>query len=410
LRTLGADTSAADALGRLPVSYCQDGSSAAAIRAELVDPALDFLMRAARQSDEASCNTLGYAGMLGYLSVRQCVDVHAGDCWTPLMEAIVCGNMVFAGALARGGADIHRGDARGMSAMFWAHALFGRDVAESLAAQQLETQPMPAQSKVVSCKDGELQVSAEAFVWMESNFPIVAAGAVPCATLADALRSQGLDVIGNHALSLQGQSESVPCALLNESESAALERLGVAAQKSIGDALILEVSFDGPRQSRDEAGGHCDKSQAQLSTQARMANGSGPRQVNEVCSDLSLASVHRQYVACEIVDFLRKLPENHQIPGKLLAQARLAAIRMVASGAQLRLQHAFLLHVFCADVTLLNFTNAALDRGDLTDVLESFISTLHDAMQELQLLEKDATVFRLVPGQFDPETYSKGNY
>lgn len=395
LRTLGADTAAKDVFGRLPVSYCQDGKMGAAIRAELVDPALDFLMLAARQGGEASCKSLSFAGLLGYLSVRQCVDVHSGDFWTPLMEAVVSGNVAFAHALARAGADVHRGDARGMSAVFWAHALFGRDAAASLAsAQALDSQPM--QSSVVKCKDGELQVSAEALTWMQDNFPEVAAKAVSCATLAVTLRAQGLKVI-NDEDACSRQPEGAPCALLSEMESSALNRLHAAAQSSVGDAMILELTFDRQQQAHDLASGQCRA--AEIHLPARRACMPHP----------GIANMHYRNGACEVVDFFRKMPTDHQIPGSQLALARLAAMRVVASGANLGLQQAFLLHVFTVDAKLLNFTNAVLHAGETTDSVASFVSTLHNALQQLPTVERDTTVFRLIPGHFEPETYSEGS-
>lgn len=140
-----------------------------------------------------------------------------------------------------------------------------------------------------------------------------------------------------------------------------------------------------------------------------MANGFGPKQTSRVSPDHSVATVQQQHAACEVVDFFRKLPGNHSIPVTLLGQARLAAIRMVASGVNSRLQHAFLLHTFCADVTLLNFINEALHAGELTNVLLSFMSTLLGALQELPLVKRDTAVFRLVPAHFEAETYSKGS-
>lgn len=396
LRTLGADMVAVDVFGRLPVSYCQDGKIGAAIRAELVDPALDLLMLAARQGDEASCKSLSFAGLLGYLSVRQCVDVHSGDFWTPLMEAVVTGNMAFAHALARAGADVHRGDARGMSAVFWAHALLGRDAAETLAAsaQALDSRSISKQCNVIKCKDGELRVSVEALMWMQDNFPEVAAKAVSCATLAVTLRAQGLNVITDGEVSSR-HSESAPCTLLSEPESSALNRLTAAAQTSVGDALILEVTFQ--QQAHDVASGRCGAVEVHLA--ARRA----------CMPDQGTANVHCQNGACEVVDFFRKLPTDHKIPGSQLAQARLAAIRLVASGSNLGLQQAFLLHVFTVDATLRNFTNAILHAGDATDVVAAFVSTLHSALQKLPTVARDTTVFRLIPGPFEPETYSEGN-
>lgn len=396
LRTLGADMAVVDVFGRLPVSYCRDGKIGAAIRAELVDPALDFLMLAARQGDDASCKSLSFAGLLGYLSVRQCVDVHSGDFWTPLMEAVVSGNMAFAHALARAGADVHRGDARGMSAVFWAHALLGRDAAESLAAsaQPLHPQSVSKQCNVVKCKDGELQVSAEALTWMQDNFPEVAAKAVSCATLAVTLRAQGLNAITDEAVSSR-QSESAPCTMLSEKESSALSRLHAAAQSSVGDALILEVTFQ--QHALGVPSGGCRAAEVHLP--ARRASMPHPCTMN----------MHYQNGACEVVDFFRKLPADHQIPGSQLAQARLAAIRLVASGSNLGLQQAFLLHAFTADATLRNFTNAILHAGDATDAVATFVSTLHTALQQLPTVERDETVFRLIPGPFEPETYSEGS-
>lgn len=137
-----------------------------------------------------------------------------------------------------------------------------------------------------------------------------------------------------------------------------------------------------------------------------MAIGSGPTQSSAASPNPSLAAIQQKH--CVVVDFLRKMPKNQQIPGEQLTQARLAAIRMIASGAKLRLQHAFLLHVFTAGTELLSFINTALRAGELTADLASFCSTLHDALQQLPMVEQDTTVYRLVPGDFEPETYSEG--
>merc|ERR1719267_424486 len=98
--------------------------------------------------------------------------------------------MAFAGALVRAGADVHRGDARGLSALFWAQALRGCDTAAALAARQRKG-AQPAMWHGARCKDGVLRVEAGAWAWMETNFPPVAAAAVTCATLALTLRAQG---------------------------------------------------------------------------------------------------------------------------------------------------------------------------------------------------------------------------
>ena len=53
LRSFGADALAADTAGRVAVAYAS-GASAPAVRAELLDPALQWLMEAARSTDDGA--------------------------------------------------------------------------------------------------------------------------------------------------------------------------------------------------------------------------------------------------------------------------------------------------------------------------------------------------------------------
>jgi len=163
---------------------------------------------------------------------------------------------------------------------------------------------------------------------------------------------------------------------------------------SVGDALILELAFDRQQQAHVMASGQSPAVEIHLPARGACVPHPG---------------MHFQNGACEVVDFFRKMPPHHQIPGSQLALARLAALRVVASGANLGLQQAFLLHVFTVDAKLLNFTNAVLHAGDTSDVVASFVSTLCNALQQLPTVERDTTVFRFIPGQFELETYSEGS-
>lgn len=91
LRSYKADAAILDNDGHVASFYCSEDD--AAIRRELLDPALPYLMSAARNlRDVASRDTLErYTGLTGCLSTSSCVDVDAGDGWTPLMEAVVQG-------------------------------------------------------------------------------------------------------------------------------------------------------------------------------------------------------------------------------------------------------------------------------------------------------------------------------
>ena len=98
LRSYKADATILDSNGHVASFYCSEDD--AAIRRELLDPALPYLMSAARNlRDVASRDTLErYTGLTGCLSTTSCVDVDAGDGWTPLMEAVVQGTRIYKAA------------------------------------------------------------------------------------------------------------------------------------------------------------------------------------------------------------------------------------------------------------------------------------------------------------------------
>eukprot|EP00005_Dracoamoeba_jomungandri_P009992 CAMPEP_0174262924 /NCGR_PEP_ID=MMETSP0439-20130205/16189_1 /TAXON_ID=0 /ORGANISM="Stereomyxa ramosa, Strain Chinc5" /LENGTH=1530 /DNA_ID=CAMNT_0015347969 /DNA_START=34 /DNA_END=4626 /DNA_ORIENTATION=- len=132
LKSFGADLTIKDNYGHVALYYCSDQGSGKKIKEELNDPALSYLLHAARDlTDSSSCEVVAnYAGLLGCLPARKCLDVDNGDGWTPLMEAVVCDNLPFATALTLKGADPHRKDAKGLTSVFWAHAL-EREIGET---------------------------------------------------------------------------------------------------------------------------------------------------------------------------------------------------------------------------------------------------------------------------------------
>jgi len=217
------------------------------LRSELEDPARELLMAAARlppygtEALQCAGVVAACAGCQGFADGRACVDLHDGDGWTPLLEAVV--GAVAAGkgrgalpplalALARVGADLSHvatKDARpgvptGLSALALARTLLGDAAALELAdageldASQLEEAigtevlladgvngskesprllpkllPTPP-SHVVRCKDGALALpdGSAAAAWVEANLPPAVAGAFSVAALEAALAAEGL--------------------------------------------------------------------------------------------------------------------------------------------------------------------------------------------------------------------------
>ena len=107
LREHGADVDAKDDAMSTPAAYCTDD----AVRSVLVDPALDCLMGLAgglfpASEVSAACSVLReHAGARGCLAAKTCVDLHGTDNATPLLRAILHGQVDVARVLLDLGAD-----------------------------------------------------------------------------------------------------------------------------------------------------------------------------------------------------------------------------------------------------------------------------------------------------------------
>eukprot|EP00931_Biecheleriopsis_adriatica_P089331 TRINITY_DN63485_c0_g1_i1.p1 TRINITY_DN63485_c0_g1~~TRINITY_DN63485_c0_g1_i1.p1 ORF type:complete len:1582 (-),score=251.39 TRINITY_DN63485_c0_g1_i1:49-4455(-) len=416
LRSSGADTNAKDASGSVPASYClhAEGDAAADLRAELLDPALELLLSAARKHDSQACDTLRFAGLPGYLPIRQCVDVHGGDHWTPLLEAVACGNLQFASALIRASADLHRSDSCGLSPLFWAQALHGKDA----VAKLLEHQHKPAHSVVnVQCKDGTLHVSKTALEWMDVHFPRVAAAAVPWATLALTLRAQGLEVTA----AAEVPAESCH-GCFTENDSNALARLQAARQRDVRDAMILEMHIDDEHM---ECGFACINATDQHISDlvALMQLTPAPQVIGEELSDLHTAQVLTNACTRSITELLPTFANDSTVcpqgPHHMMqhvARARHAAIRKVVSGSHaehaaepLSLQQLFVLHLLTAEQAILERTNMALSGDASLEHIASFTAAVHDAVCALPVLDVLVTVYCQIHASFNSEVYTQGN-
>jgi len=392
------------------------GDAALALRAELIDPALESLLAAARKYDEDACRTLRFAGLPGYLSVPQCLDVHSGDYWTPLLEAVACGNLDFAGALVRAGADPHRSDRHGLSPLFWARILHGRDAASKLFAQQL----VPAQCLVdVQCKDGVLHVSKSASEWMDVHFPRMAAAAVPCATLALTLKAQGLEVTAAAEVSVE---HSPSLAVLNAHETEAVARLWAAQQKDVRDAMILEMHVD---KASLEHGFACVVSSDDHihDLRALMQCFPEPALLRGELTGTDSSATFVSGRSSSLVDILQSLASNPteclhgpRVRANHLARARLATIGVVASGSVphlegLSLGQLFVLYLLREDKLFLDCANCAF-YGSQVRVMDQwgpFAASLLEALRALPVSDSSIIVYCSVRSSFKSDIYAQGN-
>lgn len=381
LRTFGADVEASDDTGCVAACYC-DGAArgAQSIRCELVDPMCEHLMAAACSADEACRSVLRFAGLPGLLPARRCLDVHMGDKWTPLMQAVVCGNIEFASCLLEADADVHREDRHGLSAMFWIKALHGQELAARLVPE-----PRSEDDHLVQCKDGELRISAEARTWMEGNFPAVAAQAVSRATLEVTLKAQGFPVL-----------ETVPgetVGLFTQSEVEALEALEEARRCNVREGLVFQCAACASSASfqegafRGTVSREVQKDRLQLALDLVPANSSS--RLSELMSggDLTIS----------VVDFLRgeRLPDS-----ACLECCSLAAVATVASPqgrGVLSLQQSLLLHSCLHEPQLLCKLNAAICGHHSLKHWRPLAKALLQALNALD--PQPATVFKLLPGR-----------
>eukprot|EP00927_Polykrikos_kofoidii_P001680 TRINITY_DN10643_c0_g2_i1.p1 TRINITY_DN10643_c0_g2~~TRINITY_DN10643_c0_g2_i1.p1 ORF type:complete len:1646 (-),score=259.23 TRINITY_DN10643_c0_g2_i1:238-5175(-) len=426
LRFSDADVNATDKFGRTPSGYCGmcgTVSDIQAIRSELVDPALDVLMEAARNHGKECCSVLSYAGLLGYLPARECVEVHGGDRWTPLMEAIACRNFEFAVTLLHTGADFRRRDCRGLSAAFWLQALYGADTVAALVEKLGQNRRSSEANGEVRCRDGVLQVGPEALAWMETNFPAVAAAVVPCATLTSTLRAKGFEVSDPEQGKTWAALSQAPLShFISEPEMEALAQIRRAAKRDVRDGMILDMRF------QDDVPVESDRRVCAFKMQ--MGNGRLSRVARDIPFELP-----KPRGDCVVVDFLQKLASDHKnwqvgkaAMTQLMASARFNAIGTLASDAlraqagstasatsavdgkeelHLTMQQAFVLHVFHQDTPILAHVQSALYAGVNLDFWTPFVAAVLDAL--LSLPPVRAEVFRFESGPFEPELFSTGS-
>jgi len=401
LRTYGADTHAEDASGKVPSYYClrAEGETLAALRAELVDPALEFLLAVARRRSDEACEVLRFAGLPGLLPVRRCVDVDSGDHWTPLLEAVTCGNLPFACALVRVGADPRRTDKHGLSPLFWAQVLHGHDAVAALAAQQPQQTPSLVD---VQCKDGFLRVTRAASEWMEAHFPAVAAASVPCATLALTLKAQGLESTAPQTSGQPFQGH------FDANETAALARLEAARRRDVRDAMLLEMRFE---QTCWEHG----KPDHQVShLQAMMQLAPAPALVTGEARSPCAAEAILQTHAGSTVDLLRVPGDSTALSQKALARARHAAIGVAASASRsssagLGMQQLLLLHLLRYEKSFLEEVNASLvGGGRSSEHWAPFAASALDAVQALPVAGASEVVYCSPGGSFDAAAHRVG--
>eukprot|EP00750_Incisomonas_marina_P032883 INCI9399.2.p1 GENE.INCI9399.2~~INCI9399.2.p1 ORF type:complete len:1872 (+),score=294.44 INCI9399.2:196-5616(+) len=459
-----ADPMAKDARGRVPAAYC-DAADSNGIRAELVDPAFGPLLAAARLSGSlnaavrAECERILrlHAGCLGYLPTCRCVDVHCGDSWTPLMEAVVVGNLDFARSLIALGADVHRCDDRGLSAAFWALAMQGPDAAGSLlkaserCLQDLRTvghngspvsqEPLSGSDdnrKVVQCSDGPVVVSSAAFSWMEGNFPPAVAAGVPASTLSLTLTAQGLgpatsevalvstpgvDSTATAATGIkQDEFSTLPCRL-SDTELRAFKYLQKVQRGDVQGGMLLNMALDlEGRTAPSDA--HTGGSRNELL--ARMAG----TVTNLTAGVEPPHPIPKPRSDCGVLGFMLTLGRNRRFwprgpssMNQLLENARRAAVGCVAAQAfeeaqcaidnsslpSMGLQHAFALHTFGANTNILAGVNDALRTGNGLDFWHPFIALVLDALQRLPPLPpSQKEVFRRVDVPFDLKDFSVG--
>ena len=477
LRNHGADIAALDDSGMTPSAYCL--ASASEIRQELVDPALDAMMAAARSVNSAEvsrCVQLvqQYTGLgPGHLSSKSCVEIHAGDKWTPLLEAVVCGNLMFACALVDVGADPYLGDARGLDAVFWSQALHGPDASDKLkqAAERsaaagismLPTLPQTGAKKLpttavhtVACKDGNIDVSRDAFEWMQTNFPPIAASAVPMAVVKLAVQAQNFHV---DAVPPVGGEDVDAAPLEGTATQLALQRLQQAAARDVRGAMLLEMSFrdiirKGTISSTaiDAASTRADDDKTTLI--ARMADGwdtvvaYDEHGTNKHPFTTQLPSPAPELsTECSVAEFFRtvlaKQPHTH-LSGpdalcRLFEGARRAAIGAVAAGTVMGAPHATLQQCFALSLLssgsfVFSGVNHSLKIGG-EELMRwaPFIWLLQGALDTLPMPNATRTpvaphsgaaveldvpmvtnagvceVYRCVPCTFDKQLYAVGN-
>jgi len=390
LRTCGADMDIDDDAGCVAASYCDTVvRGAESIRAELVDPMCEHLMAAACSADAACRGALRFAGLPGLLPARRCLDVHSGDKWTPLMQAVVCGNMEFARCLVEADADVHREDRHGLSAMFWIKALHGQELADCLVPQ-----PRREKGALVQCKDGELRISPEASAWMEGNFPPVAAQAVSCATLEVTLKAQGFET----SESTLGERAD----LFSRDEVAALEALDAARRCNVLEGLVFQCAASADSAAfREGAFGRTVSKRAQktrLQLDVDLVPVDSSSQLGELMrgGDMTIS----------VVDFLRR----ERLPSTTcLERCSLAAIASVASpygGGSLSLQQSLLLHSCLQEPQLLCKLNDAVRGHHSLQHWRPLAKTLLQALYALP--PEPATVFKLLPGCGE-DTFEDGN-
>lgn len=388
LRTFGADTDAVDYAGCVAVSYCDSaGDEAESIQAELVDPACEHLMAVACGGDVDCREMLRFAGLPGMLPARRCLDVHAGDKWTPLMQAVVCGNDEFASCLMEADADVHREDRHGLSALFWAKALRGQELAARLVPQQRSEQGIEVQ-----CKDGKFRVGQEASAWMEGNFPSVAALAVPCAVLETTLKAQGFEIMTEAPAETEGP--------FNEQESDALAALLAARRSDVRESLVFQCAASAdPDSFRDGlklgSAWQARRARLQLEVAVVAAEISSPH-LGELLStgDLKVS----------VVDFLRREKLLDKSSLERCALFSIASVASKSSRGVLSLQQSLLLFALLQEPEFLRTVNGAFGEAQEAKPCRPLARALLQALQALP--PEPSIVYKLLPDC--EETFEEG--
>jgi len=325
-----------------------------------------------------------------------------------LLEAIACGNLPFAGALIRRGADPHRTDGYGLSALFWAQALHGPDA----TAQLVVGQHLNVLSSVdVNCKDGVLCVSAAACEWMEANFPAVAAAAVPRATLALALESQGFNLADPAPATAHSQD------LLTADDAAALLQLQLAQQKDIRDAMVVEMHFE-HCDLEDGFAGAMTPDQSQKAMLILMEAAPKLRPRSQETNQISFLERTSKMHVGAVVDFLHKyandpalMPQEPRVLMRKFASARHKAISLTASKSKicefLSLQQLFLLQLMWEQPSLLKPVNEEFATAHAPGYWAPLTANMLDAVSALPVSD-ERMFYHFIQGSCDSSVFVEG--
>lgn len=297
------------------------------------------------------------------------------------MQAVVCNSEEFACSLVESNADVHRVDRHGLSALFWAKALRGHDWVVKLTPQQRQEK----QGIAVQCKDGELRVSSKASAWMETNFPLVAALAVPRAVLETTLKTRNFEILMDAHAETEGP--------FDEQESNALAALVATRRADVRESLVFQCAA-----SADAASFHQDALGVVAARQARRHR--LQLEVQVLPTEVSKQRVDDLLLAGDLkvsmVDFLRR---EKLVDKARLERCALASVATVASpfgrGA-LSLQQSLLVHACVQEPDFLRGVSDAFGDGKTAMPQRPLAKALLLALQSLPC--ESATVYKLLPG------------